>query len=381
MQSMIILGAGMVGSVMAEDLAADKGREVAIVDVSSERLARVSQRTNGTVRTIEADCSSTDIVTGIAADYDMVLGALPSRFGYATLGAIIDLGKPFCDISFMPEDGWEHDQRAIDAGVVAVFDCGVAPGMSNLLAGLAAHRLDPCRAIDITVGGIPRDPKPPWNYKAGFSPYDVVEEYLRPSRVIEDGRLVVKDALSEPELLEFEGLGTLEAFNTDGLRSLAETIDVPNMRERTMRWPGHRDLALAVRETGLFDEEPIEVNGIQVVPRDVTCHQLFKTWSYEQGEADLTVMRVTGEGDLDGVPTRLTWDLLDYYDPKTDQTSMARTTAFPCTICARMIEQGIIDQPGAYSLERVAHRDDIVQGLLDGMEARGVIYRTTQQAL
>ena len=168
---------------------------------------------------------------------------MPSRFGFATLDAILDLGKHYCDISFMPEDAWELDEKAVAAGVIAVVDCGVAPGMSNLQAGLAARHLDPCHSIDIMVGGIPRDPKPPWNYKAGFSPFDVVEEYLRPSRIIENGEMVIKDALSEPELLEFEGVGTLEAFNTDGLRSLAETIKVPMMRERTMRYPGHRDLA------------------------------------------------------------------------------------------------------------------------------------------
>ncbi|MDG2094858.1 MAG: saccharopine dehydrogenase C-terminal domain-containing protein [Phycisphaerales bacterium] len=381
MQSMIILGAGMVGGVMAEDLVADEGREVAIIDFSAERLARVESRTSGAVRTIQADCGDTSLITSIVKDYDMVLGALPSRFGFAMLEAIIDLGKHYCDISFMPEDAWELDEKAAAAGVIALVDCGVAPGMSNLQAGLAARFLDPCHSIDIMVGGIPRDPKPPWNYKAGFSPFDVVEEYLRPSRIIEDGKMVIKEALSEPELLEFEGVGTLEAFNTDGLRSLAETIKVPTMRERTMRYPGHRDLALAMRETGLFDETPIEVNGAMVAPRDVTCRQLFKTWSYDQGEADLTVMRVIGEGEIDGAATRLTWDLLDFYDPQKDQTSMSRTTAFPCTLCARMVEQGLIDEPGVYSMERLAHRDDVVGNLLEGMQARGVTYRETRESI
>ena len=381
MQSMVILGAGMVGGVMAEDLIADEGREVAIIDVSSERLARVDARTAGAVHTIQADCGDTSLIKNLVRDYGMVLGALPSRLGFATLDAIIDLGKPYCDISFMPEDAWELHAKAVDAGVIAVVDCGVAPGMSNLQAGLAARFLDPCHSIDIMVGGIPRDPKPPWNYKAGFSPFDVVEEYLRPSRIIEHGKMVIKDALSEPELLEFEGVGTLEAFNTDGLRSLAETIKVPMMRERTMRYPGHRDLALAIRETGLFDETPMEFNGVMITPREVTCRQLFKTWSYDQGEADLTVMRVIGEGEIDGVATRLTWDLLDFYDPEKDQTSMSRTTAFPCTLCARMVEQGIIDEPGVYSMERLAHRDDVVENLLEGMQARGVTYREKREAL
>ena len=381
MYSMAILGAGMVGSVMAEDLGADEGRRVAIVDVSKDRLAHVDARTPDNVETIHGDCGEASVIKSLTDEFDMIIGALPSRFGFKALERVIKAGKPYCDISFMPEDAWELDQLAVDAGVVALVDCGVAPGMSNLLAGLAEHLLSPCRNIDIAVGGIPRDPKPPWNYKAGFSPYDVIEEYLRPSRIVEDGQVVIKEALSEPELLEFEELGTLEAFNTDGLRSLAETVKVPNMRERTMRWPGHRDLALAMRAAGLLDEEPVEVNGVRVVPRDVTCHQLFKAWTYEPGEADLTVMRVTGDGDLDGQPTRLTWDLLDYYDPKQDQTSMARTTAFPCTICARMIESGVINEAGVYAPERLADRDDVLQELLKGLQDRGVIYRHTQEPL
>ena len=167
----------MVGGV-GQGSIADEGRE-GRSDVSTERLARVESRTpsrahhRGRLRRRVPDRASSRTTTwfwGVA-----------ESIRFATFDAILDLGKHYCDISFMPEDAWELDEKAVAAGVIAVVDCGVAPGMSNLQAGLAARHLDPCHSIDIMVGGIPRDPKPPWNYKAGFSPFDVVEESLRPS--------------------------------------------------------------------------------------------------------------------------------------------------------------------------------------------------------
>lgn len=253
--------------------------------------------------------------------------------------------------------------------------------MSNLLAGVAARRLSPCRSIVIRVGGLPIARHLPWQYKAGFSPYDVIEEYLRPARIVEHGEVVMKEALSEPVLIDFAEVGTLEAFNTDGLRSLTETLDVPHMLEQTMRYPGHRELVWALRETGLLSEEPVEVNGASVSPRDVTCRVLFPKWTYEPGEADLTVMRVEGVGDHDGVPTRLTWDLYDELDPATNWTSMARTTAFPATIMARMIESGIVSTPGVHPPEKLAGDDRVLDTLLAGLAARGVRYRETSTPL
>ena len=148
-----------------------------------------------------------------------------------------------------------------------------------------------------------------------------------------------------------------------------------------MRYPGHRDLALALRQTGLFDETPVTINGIPVIPREVTCRKLFPIWTFEEGEADLTVMRVIGEGLRDGVPTRLIWDLLDVFDPVLNQTSMSRTTAFPCTICARLIEQGVIETPGAYSLEALAAQEEVVEALMKGLLQRGVTYRAQQEPM
>ena len=379
MHRILVLGGGLVGSVIARDLAADEALDVTLADIRPDALERACGEADITSRV--ADCADPECIRSIVPEYDLVVGALPGRFGYAALQAVIDAGRNYCDITFMPEDAWELDERARAQGVTCVVDMGVAPGMSNLLAGVAAHRLDPCRSVDIYVGGIPADPKPPFNYKAAFSPADVIEEYVRPSRLVEEGVVVVKEALSEPELIGFPGVGTLVAFNTDGLRSLVERLDVPFMREKTMRYPGHREVMLEMREAGFFDEEPRDVGGVQICPRDVTSALLFPHWSYEPGEADLTVMRVSGVGEVDGVPTRLTWDLHDRYDPDTGFSSMARTTAFPCTIVARMLASGAIDDPGVHPPEDFAHRDDVLEGILSGLRERGVLFTETSEPL
>ena len=376
MHQTIVLGGGMVGGVMALDLAADPGRSVTLIDANEDSLAAAASQ-NADLRTEIADLSCPATVRGLAERADLIVGALPSRLGFEALKAVIATGRPYCDISFMPEDAWKLDELAKASGSVAVIDCGVAPGMSNLCAGLATHRLNPCRSIVIRVGGLPLERTMPWQYKAAFSPSDVIEEYLRPARVVQGSKVIIREALSEPVLIDFPETGTLEAFNTDGLRSLTETLDVPDMLEQTLRYPGHRDLVWALREAGMLSEDPVEVDGQLVTPRDLTCNAIFPSWTYESGEVDLTVMRVEAEGDLDGAPVRLTWDLYDQLDPETGWTSMARTTAFPATIMARQLEAGRVVEAGVHPPELLASNEALVQTMFEELQARGVCYRET----
>lgn len=380
-QRAVVLGSGMVGSVMAADLAADDNLEVTIADRNAASLARVSKRCGGRARTAEADLSDADAVRAIIADADIVLGALASAIGLQTLQTVIEAGKAYCDISFMPEDAWELDELAKANGVTAIVDCGVAPGMSHVFAGYGAMQFDQCERIDICVGGLPVKPQWPFQYKAGFSPADVIEEYTRPARIVEGGRIVTREALSEPELLNLPGVGTLEAFNTDGLRSLAHTLDVPYMRERTLRYPGHRELMHIFRETGLFSHEPLEVGDVHVRPIDVISALMFPMWTFEEGEADLTVMRVVVEGVKDGKRRRITWDLLDHYDETTHTTSMARTTAFPCTILARRILSGAITEPGVIVPERIGQIPGELDHLLHELNKRGVCFDRNEETI
>lgn len=369
-QKIVILGGGMIGSAMAMDLKRSGRHDVTVAELRPEVRERLAARYG--VATRAADLSRPEAIRELVRDYDLVLGALPSVYGYRTLEAVIAAGKDYCDISFMPENALELDARARREGVTAVVDCGVAPGVSNVMAGYAATRLDPFQSLEIYVGGLPRERRWPYDYKAGFAPFDVIEEYTRPARVVAHGRVVVKEALSEPERMDFPGIGTLEAFNTDGLRSLIHTLDVPFMKEKTLRYPGHIQLMEAFRETGFFSKEPLAVGDVSVRPLDVLATLLFPKWTFAEGEADLTVLRVVAEGLADGRPARYSWDLLDRFDPQTGLRSMSRTTAFPATIVAGMLLDGTFRRPGVHAPESLGRVPGLLEHLLAELAARGV---------
>jgi lysine 6-dehydrogenase len=375
----VVLGAGMIGSAVAMDLAREGRHRVSVADKSAAALARVAARYR--VETREADLGSPAAVEALVREYDLVVGALPSVLGLQTLEAVIAAGRDYVDISFMSEDALALSERARERGVTAVVDCGVAPGVSNLMAGFAAATLDPCERLEIYVGGLPEERRWPFDYKAGFAPYDVIEEYVRPSRVVENGRIVVKAALSEPEPMDFPRVGTLEAFNTDGLRSLAYTLSVPFMKEKTLRYPGHVALMRAFRETGLFSKEPLEVSGQTIRPLDATAALLFPKWTFAEGERDLTVLRVIAEGRRGGGRCRYAWDLLDRYDPASGLRSMSRTTAFPATIMAGLLADGSFRRPGVHAPEVVGALPGMLDHVLRELEARGVQCRARVETL
>ncbi|MEK6798273.1 MAG: saccharopine dehydrogenase C-terminal domain-containing protein [Planctomycetota bacterium] len=375
-QKAAVLGAGLVGATMARELARGGGFNVTAVDVSGANLKKLEGIPG--VRTQKADLSNAQTIGRVASEHDVVLGALPSRFGFASLEAVIGAARPYCDISFMPEDAMALDALAKERGVLAVVDCGVSPGLSNLMIGHARSQMDrPDRAV-IYVGGLPKVRHWPFWYKAPFAPSDVIEEYTRPARVRENGRTVVKPALSEPELLDFPGVGTLEAFNTDGLRSLLATLDIPNMVEKTLRYPGHVELMRAFRETGFFDKAPLDVGGVSVRPLDVTSKLLFPKWTYAEGEEEFTVLRVVVEGVKNGAGVRLTYDLHDEYDRATNESSMARTTAFPNVIAARMVARGDIRGTGVRPPELLARQSGVYEHFEDQLRLSGIsIARST----
>lgn len=371
----VILGGGMIGSAMAMDLARHGAIEPTLADLRDDVLARARERHG--VKTVQADLASPAAVARLVEGYDLVLGALPSALGYQTLRAVIEARRPYVDISFMPEDALALSPLAEAHGVTAVVDCGVSPGISNAMIGHAVACLDEAERVEIHVGGLPVQRRWPFDYKAGFAPHDVVEEYVRPARFVENGRVVVREALSEAELVDFPGIGTLEAFNTDGLRSLLRTTAVPFMKEKTLRYPGHIQLMRVFRELGFFGKDAIEVGGQSVRPLDLTARLLFPRWTFEDQEADLTVMRVTVEGRRGGEEVRLCWDLLDTYDPATGLRSMSRTTAFPATIVAGMVARGEFRRPGVHAPEALGAEPGLLDRLLAGLEERGV--RCTQR--
>jgi len=374
---LVILGGGMIGSAMAADLAAEPGWDVTAADLRPEALRRLESIAG--VAALRTDLADPAAVQRAVDGFDLVLGALPSAIGFQTLRAVLEAGRDYVDISFMPEDALQLDALARQRGVTAVVDCGVAPGVSNMMVGHAAASLESCLRVEIYVGGLPVERRWPFDYKAGFAPHDVIEEYTRPVRFVENGRVVLKEALSEPQLMDFPGVGTLEAFNTDGLRSLVATIDAPFMKEKTLRYPGHIELMRVLRETGFFGKAPVEVAGKEVRPLDVTAALLFPKWTFAEHEADLTVLRVVVEGVAGGEPWRYTWDLLDRYDERTGLRSMSRTTAFPATQVARLLADGSFRRPGVHAPEALGAHPGLLDRVLDGLEARGVRTRLREE--
>jgi lysine 6-dehydrogenase len=372
MSKIIVLGAGMVGRAMALDLS--KKHNVTSTDRSEKALKSIG---NPKVKTIEIDLSDTKKLSNLIQNYDMVVSAVPGFLGFQTLQTIIAAGKNFVDISFMPEDILKLDKLAKQKNVIGIADMGVAPGIPNLIAGYHHARMK-VSDFEYMVGGLPEARTFPFEYKAPFSPIDVIEEYTRPARYVENGHMLTKPAMSDPELLDFEDIGTLEAFNTDGLRSLIFTLkDIPNMKEKTLRYPGHIRLVKAFMEAGFFSMEKINLKGVEIIPFEFTTSLLFKKWKLHPEEHEFTVMRVKVTGYDKGVSKQIIYDLLDRYDDKEKISSMARTTGFTATAAAELILQNIFTEKGVFPPELVGKHDSSFKFVLDYLKKRHVIYKVT----
>ena len=375
----IVLGGGLVGGPMAMDLAADEKFEVTVADRDEQVLADLQAKADLTP--VVADLADPVRVTALVADYDFVVDAVPGFMGFQTLRAIIEAGRNVIDIAFFPEDPFELDALAKQKGVIAIMDCGVFPGMGSALIGRVARKLDEVESVLTYVGGLPEVRQWPWDYKAVFSPLDVIEEYTRPARYVENGIQVTRPALSDPELVDFRGIGTLEAFNTDGLRTLAKTIDAPNMKEKTLRYPGHIEKMAVLRESGFFSKDEIEVGGRMVRPLDVTAQLLFPMWKLEPGEGDITVMQIQVEGHGNGKRLRYVYDLFDRFDHDAGVTSMARTTGYTATVALRMVAEGLYTHQGISPPEYMGRQVGCVDYLLRGLADRGIVYRERVEVL
>lgn len=376
----IVLGAGLVGGPMALDLAHNKDFQVTVADINQEALQKVAAA-DPRITILLSDLSQADSLRTLIADYDLVLSAVPGFMGYSTLETIIQAGKNVVDIAFFAEDPFALDSLAVDNNVTAIIDCGVAPGMSSVLIGHIHASLDRTTEVLIYVGGLPEVRTWPYEYKAVFSPIDVIEEYTRPARYVENGHLVTREALSDAELLDFPGIGTLEAFNSDGLRTLARTIDAPNMKEKTLRYQGHIEKMAVLRATGMFSEEPVDIKGSQIRPIDVTAKLLFPMWEMQPGDVDITVLQVLIAGEKDGKKQRHVYDMMDRLDPVSGIHSMARTTGYTATMAIRMLAAGMYQRAGIIPPEYIGQDSNCVKFMLDGLAERGVVYRHRVESL
>lgn len=371
MTKIAVLGAGLVGSAIACDLS--KKHQVTSIDLKKEAFKRFINYPG--IKTIEADLSDVNKLKDQISDVDMVIGAVPGHMGYETMKAVIEAGKNMVDISFMPEDFLLLSDLAKSKNVTVVADCGVAPGMGNIILGHHNANMQ-IQSYECLVGGLPVIREWPYEYKAVFSPIDVIEEYTRPARFVQNHEIVTREALSDPELVPFEGIGTLESWNSDGLRSLIQTMpDIPNMIEKTLRYPGCIEYLRVLRESGFFSYDEIEVNGTKIKPIDLTAKLLFPKWELKKGEEDFTIMRIIIDGIEEGINKKYTYTLLDRYDKEQKVISMARTTGYTCTAVANLMLEGGFDLKGVFAPEQIGAETGAMSYVLKYLEERKVVYQ------
>ncbi|MBS1557786.1 MAG: saccharopine dehydrogenase NADP-binding domain-containing protein [Bacteroidetes bacterium] len=368
-KKVIVLGAGLVGGVMAKDLAKDF--EVTAADQNEEALNHL--RPLG-ISTLQADLADLPGLKKMIQPYDLVVGAVPGFMGLKNAQTVIEAGKNMVDISFFPEDPFQLDELAKKNKVTVVTDCGVAPGMGNIILGYHNQQMK-IDTYECLVGGLPVVREWPYEYKAVFSPIDVIEEYIRPARYVQHHQVITKEALSDAELVHFNEVGTLESWNSDGLRSLIHTMPhIPNMIEKTLRYPGCIEYLRVLRDTGFFSAQEINVRGIAIKPIDVTAKLLFPKWKLKPGEEEFTVMRIRIEGLENDHPKRYEYHLLDRTDLSSGTLSMARTTGYTCTAVAHLVLSGQFNRKGICPPEYVGEKETDFSFVVRYLAERNVIY-------
>ncbi len=375
----LVLGGGLVGSAIARNLARDGGLEITVADTNPKTRAAL-KRDSG-LQAIELDVTNQSDLSRAAADYNLVIGAVPGSLGYQMLKTVIEAGRNVVDISFCPENVLDLHDLAIERKVTAIVDMGLQPGLGNLVLGRYHREYDAIDRFICYVGGLPQVRHWPFEYQSVFSPIDVIEEYTRPARMRVNGRIVNQPALSDVELINLPRVGTLEAFNTDGLRSLLQTMPVPNMVEKTLRYPGHAERMRMLRDMGLFSREPLDIKGVRMSPLDMTSRLMFDMWAPQGEGRDLAIMRVEIRGQIQGRQVVTTIDLYDEYDAQSGTTAMARTTGYTCAAAARLLLNGSYQQTGIRPPEYIGADREAYDLLVKDLAEWGVELTINRQEL
>ncbi len=377
MSKIIVLGAGLIGRAVALDLA--KSHDVSCVDLNKKALARIKKE-NEAVETLNYDLSESDDYSELLSPFDLVISAVPGYLGFETLKKILLAGKNSVDASFFPEDCFDLNHLAKKNKVYAVVDCGVAPGMDNIILGYLDTKMEISK-FECLVGGLPVKRHWPFNFKSLFSPIDLLKDYTGPARYVENGELVIKEALSDCELMDIKRVGTLEAFNTDGLRTLIKTMQhIPYMKEKTLRYPGHCEYLQVLKSSGFFDSTPIEIKGVEFSPIDVSAKILERDWALGNNEEELTVVRTTIQGEENGKKRRYIYRLLDKTDKENGITSMARTNGYTATAVANFVLKNPLEE-GICAPETLGAIDGAFKFILQYLEERDIKYRIEESTL
>jgi len=378
---MLVLGAGLQGSACAYDLLQDpEVSEVRLADIRIHDIEPFLAPYSGK-RLIPTplDVRDHDAVAALMRDSDAVMSALPYYFNYDMAVCAVDAGVHFCDLGGNTEIVFKQKtlhERATAEATSIIPDCGLAPGMVNILAEHGIRQLDDVSAVRIYVGGLPQKPEPPLNYQIVYSLEGVLDYYTTLSWVLRGGKRTRVKALSEREPVQFAALGTLEAFHTaGGLSTMAFRYEgrIPTMEYKTLRYPGHAELMEAIRELGLLELDPVEVKGLKVAPRDVFIATVGPRLKKPNGR-DLVALRVVVEGKKGGRRKTLAWELLDRFDEKRGISAMERTTGFSLAITGLMQARKQVASAGVLTPDEAMPADVYIRELAK----RGIEIRETK---
>jgi lysine 6-dehydrogenase len=381
MKRYLVLGSGLQGRIVAYDLLAhDKGCEVILADVSEENLA-IARNTinNDNLKTEVLDVFNVDATAALMKGVDVAINSLPHTWNYTEsfYNACIKSGT-----NGVITDYWEwkkmyaFDDQLKKAGALVIPGLGIVPGFGNICIGQLAYEFEQLEEGAIYCGGLPVETgKVPLDYMILFNVESLLDLYLTDAEIIMDGDTSIEKHLENIETILIPGIGPVEAVKTDGLYSLNKTMKekgVKKLYETTCRYPGHYQAIKQMEELGFFDKEPIEVDGVKIIPRQISEAILNKRLQKVPGVRDFTYLLVTGKGLKDGKYVQKSYELMDYSDEKAGITSMERTTAYPASIAAMIVANDNLGMTGVVEPERI-FVGPLFEKMVKELAKRGII--------
>lgn len=379
----LVIGSGLMGPAAAYNAMVDDAVEkVTVCDLSEDQLSACRETLRGMPGADKVDYRRLDMndraeSIAVMKDHGAGVAALPRVASMIAMPLALEACMPYVDLTRVPDEALEEWKTSYaDSRGFVILGCGLEPGLTEIMARHLAERLDRTDELHIQCGGIPESPSPPLGYKIVFGGRRLP---LREStaRAVVDGRLVDVPRYSESEPAVFEGVGECEAWHEGFMPWLLEVEALKGLRsgtQKTVRWPGYADKVTVLRELGLLSEEPLDVDGVSVIPKHVVDAVLYPSVKMSPEDRDITAYRVTVIGEKDGRPATRTAEMIDRYDEATGFTSMARTTAFTAAIAARMAARGDLPRPGVpfVTPEQAIYGDcfDTLIGELDRMDVR-----------
>lgn len=379
----IALGCGNIGFVVAKDLSESlPSAEIVLADIDETRAKQAASRIGrSNVSWTKADASNHNELVKTLKKFDLAVGALPGEIGYRVAKGAVGAGVDLVDVSYMPEDVMTLHKTALKAEISILPDCGMSPGLGNVLVGHAASKLDHVESVHMLNGGLPEKPIPPLGYVITWSVSDLIDMYSRKVHIVKNGKVIDVDPMTGLEEIDFPGVGKLEAFYTDGLRTLLYTMkDAKDMWEKSLRYPSHTEKIKLLKDLGFFDEKQLQIAKLTVSPREVTA-KLLESKLKRKDVPDIVAMLVEVGGTKNGKQVMYTYHVLDRYDEKLHVTAMGRTTAYTTSVVAQLLAKKAIAENGVVPPEKLGMNEELYNKFMGMMKKRKVLARESRKTM